>query len=630
MKYRAEIDGLRALAVVPVILFHAGFKVFSGGYIGVDIFFVISGYLITTILLVERTNGTFSIVQFYERRARRILPALFFVMLACLPFAWLWLLPEDMKSFSQSLIAVPAFVSNFLFWKTSGYFDIAAELKPLLHTWSLAVEEQYYLLFPPLLMFAWRFGRRVVLTLMLLLFVCSLLLAQWASVAQPDAAYYLLLTRGWEMMVGSLVAFFISRSGALIAGPKIRQVGSFAGLALIFYSIFAFDSQTPFPGVYALAPTLGAALVIFYADAATFTGRLLGSRWLVGVGLVSYSAYLWHQPLLVFARHRSFEGVSINTTVVVLLLTALLAYCSWKYVETPFRSRDRFSRKQIFSLGALFTIIFMAIGAAGHMTKGFAERFVFVSAYEGDIGQADFYKYLDGRYYLCKPKSIADDPENKVTFRCLQSKAEADIDIALIGDSHAEHLFLGIAESLNSKNVLIHAKPSYPSIDSPAFKEIFRYVLDTPSINSVIISAHWISKIDHVPKNTTLEQELGKTIDALLRVNKRVYLFGDVPLFPFPPERCKYMAESLGRSVCSVPKDHILEKEKGYRYALEAVARQRPSLQYLEPRDQFCDMDRCSMVKGGVLMYRDNNHLNIPGSRFIGRTVVDQFPALKD
>jgi len=313
--------------VLPVILFHAGVHLFSGGYIGVDVFFVISGYLITTIILAELETGTFSIVRFYERRARRILPALFCVMLACLPFAWFWLLPEDMKSFAQSLIAVPAFVSNMLFWKTSGYFDIAAELKPLLHTWSLAVEEQYYLLFPPLLILTWRYGRRVVLAVLLLILVSSLGLAQWASVAKPDAAYYLLLTRGWEILVGSLVAFHLARAGASLPGPQLRQTGSLVGLALI----------------------------IMYANLATLAGRLLGSRWCVGLGLASYSAYLWHQPLLAFARHRSFEGVSMATTLAVLLLTAALSYLSWKYVEVPFRSRDRFSRRQVFGLGALAT-----------------------------------------------------------------------------------------------------------------------------------------------------------------------------------------------------------------------------------------------------------------------------------
>ena len=192
MQYRREIDGLRAIAVLPVILFHAGFETFGGGFVGVDVFFVISGYLITTIILGELEQGKFSIVNFYERRARRILPALFLVMLVCIPFAWLWLLPSDMKDFAQSLVAVSVFASNILFWRESGYFDTAAELKPLLHTWSLAVEEQFYVLFPLLLMLFWKLGKRWILVTLGLAFIASLALAQWAAYAKPAAAFYLL------------------------------------------------------------------------------------------------------------------------------------------------------------------------------------------------------------------------------------------------------------------------------------------------------------------------------------------------------------------------------------------------------------------------------------------------------
>ena len=198
MKYRREIDGLRALAVIPVILFHAGFQSFRGGFVGVDVFFVISGYLITSIILAEKQTDTFTLINFYERRARRILPALFVVMFACLPFAWLWLSPQDMKSFSESLVAVSAFASNVLFWRTSGYFEAAAELKPLLHTWSLAVEEQYYVLFPIFIMLTWRLGKRLIFAMLAVVAIISLAAAHWGSVASQAATFFLLPTRGWE------------------------------------------------------------------------------------------------------------------------------------------------------------------------------------------------------------------------------------------------------------------------------------------------------------------------------------------------------------------------------------------------------------------------------------------------
>ena len=194
IEYRAEIDGLRALAVIPVILFHAGFKSFSGGFVGVDVFFVISGYLITTIIITEKQAGNFSLLNFYERRLRRILPALFVVLLFSLPLAWLWLMPSEMKVFSQSLIAVSTFSSNFLFWRLSGYFAPAAELNPLLHTWSLSIEEQYYLCFPVFFIFIWRWGKRWVWKILLTLAILSLLVAQWGSVSKPGATFYLLPT----------------------------------------------------------------------------------------------------------------------------------------------------------------------------------------------------------------------------------------------------------------------------------------------------------------------------------------------------------------------------------------------------------------------------------------------------
>ena len=210
MNYRREIDGLRALALLPVILFHAGFETFSGGFIGVDVFFVISGYLITTIILAELKQEKFSIINFYERRARRILPALYLMMLVCIPFAGFWLSPSGMKDFSQSLVAISVFASNILFSRESGYFDIAADLKPLLHTWSLAVEEQYYLLFPLFLIATWKLGKRWILGILGVVFIASLALAQWAAFAKPAAAFYLLPTRGWELLIGTFAAFYLS------------------------------------------------------------------------------------------------------------------------------------------------------------------------------------------------------------------------------------------------------------------------------------------------------------------------------------------------------------------------------------------------------------------------------------
>ena len=331
MQYRREIDGLRAVAVLPVILFHAGFSVFSGGYVGVDVFFIISGYLITSILISELEEERFSIARFYERRARRILPALFVVMLACLPFAYMWMFPSQLKDFAQSLVAVVFFGSNFLFWHESGYFAADAEIKPLLHTWSLAVEEQYYIVFPIFLLLAWRFGRNKMFWSVVVIAAISLLLAEWGWRNKPSANFYLAPTRAWELFAGSICAFLtVGRT------LKSNNVLSGIGLAAIIFAIFTFDKNTPFPSVYALVPVVGTALIILFGRQGTLVATLLSMRVFVGIGLISYSAYLWHQPLFAFARLGSLTEPSHILMAVLAVAALLLAWVTWRWVEQPF------------------------------------------------------------------------------------------------------------------------------------------------------------------------------------------------------------------------------------------------------------------------------------------------------
>jgi peptidoglycan/LPS O-acetylase OafA/YrhL len=353
MNYRREIDGLRALAVIPVILFHAGFQSFSGGFVGVDVFFVISGYLITSIILKEKHAGTFSLVGFYERRARRILPALFLVMFVCLAFGWVWLLPSDMKMFSESLVAVSFFASNIMFYLTSSYFKPAAELKPLLHTWSLAVEEQYYLLFPLFVMLAWRFEKRWIVATLAVLAGLSLGAAHYGSTTDPSFTFFLLPTRGWEILIGALVGFYLFgvNNDELTNSHRspASQLLSFTGLLLCIYGVFAFDALTPYPSLYTLLPTIGTVLILLFATQETIIGTLLGSKWLAGIGLISYSAYLWHQPIFAFARHRFIDQPSKPALLCLAIASFLLAYVSWKYVETPFRCRQSITRRNMLA-----------------------------------------------------------------------------------------------------------------------------------------------------------------------------------------------------------------------------------------------------------------------------------------
>lgn len=377
MQYRPEIDGLRAVAVLPVLFFHAGFNGFAGGYVGVDVFFVISGYLICSIILKQLNQDRFSIVDFYDRRARRILPALFLVMLCCVPAAWILMTPGELIDFGESVLASTLFYANYHFWSEAGYFAGPAELKPLLHTWSLSVEEQYYLLFPILLALLWKAPRWILLTVLVLGGLLSFVAAEWGSVRYAAVSFYWLPTRGWELLVGVGAAFYLHQKqpGYLAVSMRLANVLGLCGLGLIAYASIAFDAQTLWPGRWALFPTVGTLLIILFAVPGTFVGKALSLRAVVGVGLISYSLYLWHQPLLAFARLAHEEELSFGLSVGLLLLATALAWFSWRFVEGYFRDPKRLPRSTIFALSAAGMIAFASFGLATKFNQGFGSRF---------------------------------------------------------------------------------------------------------------------------------------------------------------------------------------------------------------------------------------------------------------
>lgn len=385
MKYRREIDGLRALAVIPVIMFHAGFDSFSGGFVGVDIFFVISGYLITTIIYADLQAGRFSISKFYERRARRILPCLYLVMLTSIFLGYFWMMPDEFKNLGQSIFATTIFSNNILLALTSGYWALASEYKPLLHTWSLGVEEQYYIIFPFILIIGWKYFRKYLRATVFFIALASFLLATWGVAKSPDLAFYLLPTRAWEILLGSLTAFYLSNKAPVTGDPVSSDLLSFAGLLLIFISIFAFGRNQPAPGIYILVPTIGSVLVIAYSSENTFAGKLLGNRFVVGLGLISYSAYLWHQPLFSFSRIYFVNPPGRNIAAVLIGLTLFIAYLSWKFIETPFRDKSIFSKKTIFYGSALCSAAFLAAGFYLNNSYGMPVRVFPASVLLGDL-----------------------------------------------------------------------------------------------------------------------------------------------------------------------------------------------------------------------------------------------------
>ena len=625
MKYRAEIDGLRALAVLPVILFHAGFEWFSGGFVGVDVFFVISGYLITTIIISEMAEGKFSIVNFYERRARRILPALFFVMAACLPFAWLWLTPNDLKDFGQSLVAVSTFSSNILFWLESGYFDTAAELKPLLHTWSLAVEEQYYILFPIFLMLTWQLGIKWVLILLSVVFAISFGVAAWATqyAVHPkiiSGAFFLLPTRGWELLIGVFAAFYLKYSTHL-KSHTVNQVLSLLGFGMIVYSILAFDETTPFPSLYALIPTIGTCLLILCSVPKTLVYKLLSLKIFVGIGLISYSAYLWHQPLFAFARHKYVGDISEVFLIALCLVSLAMAWLSWRWIEKPFRDKNQTDRKFIFTFAITGMLFFSLVGIYINQKDGFFDYFVAINTKitNGDIGHDEFHLYVDENFVPCSNPKINDRAEVwNGLIRCQQSSNKTPT-VAVFGDSHAEHLFLGLnADSEYEYIYLIRGGDAFYGEETHQY--LIDYITSNDDIETVVYSIYWHEKYARLG-GKALEEKLLNTLKLFSGANKKLMLIADVPDFIFDAKSCYFDVKfNSKKTKCEISATEF-QAQRTYMPLLERIATDL-NLELLDPSGLFCDDRSCSMVKDETILYRDNDHLNIPASLLVGQFIV--------
>jgi len=616
LDYRPEIDGLRAVSVLSVIFYHAEFELFGGGFVGVDVFFVISGYLITSIIFVELKEGKFSLINFYERRIRRIFPALFIVMLTCMLFAWLWFLPSDFKAYAQSQVAVSMFASNILFWLQTGYFDTAGELKPLLHTWSLAVEEQFYLIYPVGLVVLFRYFRRWILTSIFIVAFLSFVFAQWASYKSQALAFYFLPARIWELLVGAIMAIILIYRREWLSRLPLRETCASLGFLLIAYSVFVFDSSTPFPGFFALLPTVGAALIIVFGERDTWIGRLLGFKALVGIGLLSYSAYLWHHPIFAFARYQGFQTRSQYIPYLLLAITFGLAFLSWKYIEIPFRSRWSIAREKVFSVSATLSVIFLAIGLLINASDGLESRFK--ARLIGDVGQLEFHRYIDDKFFDCEPKSVAAKALSWDGFlRCKQSKIGVP-DVVLLGDSHAEHLFIGLAEAEPNLNVAFYILSGAPLMEDVSFEAIFDELLNNGESQRVLVTFAYGRRISFDNQKSILEA-LELTVMKLIQSKKIVSLLSDVPSFQINPELCKFgylKVEVL--DLCYISVNEVTEPNYEVVAELKALSR-RQNIKYFEIDHVLCNQTSCGMIKDGQVLYRDDHHLNILGSRLVGR-----------
>lgn len=609
MKYRADIDGLRAVAILPVLLFHIGAGVFSGGFVGVDIFFVISGYIIARTLLDDLEARRFSILTFYERRIRRIFPALLFVMLVTFGLAWALLLPSDFRDYSKSQFAASTFISNFYFWKNSGYFENSALLRPLLHTWSLSVEEQFYLFMPIAMWVIHRYLGARWRWWLLPAAIASFALSVVALKVGPTANFFLLPTRAWELLLGALLAVSPPRA---IANAKLNELLSAAAIAMIAYAVFVYTEATPFPGPNALLPCLGAALLIYVGGHHTSrVHRVLMLKPMVGIGLISYSLYLVHWPMVVFLRYYHLRAPSYGEMVLIALASVALAVFSWKFIEQPFRKpKHRASRRAVLMAGVVVIAFGAGLGAVGVKGNGFPNRFpdyeepVKLSGAFWRNGTCFFEEGQD--YYVWDAKACTLVDGGKET-------------VMLWGDSFAAHYVPGILAHASRipYRVLQHTAAgcppvlAYESFARPqchAFNQHALKVIQEEHVTHVILSGRWVGL-----QGRGLAQ-LKDTIAQLKVMGVRVTVLGQSPVFAAPVRIIAYRKKVRDDAAW------LNSNSPALNNTLRAIA---ADAEFINPTDRLCTDGQCAYRQGGKFLYSDAEHLSQVGSR---RAVEEYFP----
>lgn len=607
--------------MLPVILFHAGFEAFSGGFVGVDVFFVISGYLITTIIIEDINNGRFSFRRFYYRRIRRVIPVLFFVMIACIPAAWCLMPPDQIQSFSKSLAAVSLFSSNFLFWQESGYFSEAAELKPLLHTWSLAIEEQFYILFPALMVVLWNLGRNWALGIILLIAMCSFVLSQWFFTVDVAAKFFLLPTRVWELLCGSVVALIVYRTGV-----RHNNFLSLLGLLLVIIAVFTFDKSLPFPGAYTLVPVFGTVLIILFADKETVTEKILSLRLFVGIGLISYSAYLWHQPIFSFARIGNTLEPSFEIMIGLCVLSLLLAYLTWRFVEVPFRfGASRKVRVACFSFILVSLLIFGSFYYFINHTGLAYNRYVSSAQnilYDKEINRQfmlnnGFDRF--GCFFDQKQEAVS-----LINKRCHELRQDKP-NIVLFGDSEAAHYSHGLEEfsSQNGRNLVVftgascrpHAYQGKKRCEK--FLKLFddKVLVNLKEHDTLVVSSNWFGS-----HNTIGDDEFERVVRDLLNklrtAPSNIILVANTADFPIDPYMELSKRESLKGDQYVVARD--------YRQSDDLLGKVSEELgvQVFYPADYLCRDDNsieCLFMQDSNYLFFDTGHLSYYGSKVLVR-----------
>ncbi|MEO1206681.1 MAG: acyltransferase family protein [Pseudomonadota bacterium] len=646
MAYRPQIDGLRAIAVIVVVIFHAFPALLPGGYVGVDVFFVISGFLITAIIRNDLEAGNFSLLKFYAKRARRLLPAsltVFFVSFLAAAFV---MSPDDFRHFGRSLTAATLFFSNIYFAGKTGYFDAPAHDRPLLHTWSLSIEEQFYIAWAPLLLLLVPRLRTPTIALGLVI-VCIPLIAwsEYMAQTQANRAYFATEARIWELLVGATLAFVYDkwriskRTAELLVG---------AGLVAIFASVTWLSRETPFPGIAALPACLGTAAILL---ATQHHNQLRIAHWLtirplVFIGLISYSLYLWHWPVLTFGRLLLERTPTPFETVLLIALAGLLAVLSWRYIEQPFRRGTAWKTRPPLAVlaragGAMAVVI--AIGISVNLGKGWAWRL-------DEVAQKLYEQKQSSNPF--RPACYGTDKVLTGDARCNfgVDKPDTTFELAIFGDSNADHFVPALA--IHARELGLKARQVTESACGPLIgvnlanrkekktrecmefqSSIVAFVEQNPDLKLVVLSANWqpyakalrtnsvVSKIDTetgpAPGSpTTLEPHLRKLIAFFKIKNIDVHLISQIP-YQHIPVNCilKELRSGQSGEDCGVDVARIEDAIGEIDTLFEKLAAEDPSVTATIPSRHLCGARRCRLMEDGMLLYKNVGHLNAQGAR---------------
>ena len=667
IKYRPEIDGLRAIAVTAVLIYHAEFglhgtQALAGGALGVDIFFVISGYLITSILLREIGADKFSFLGFYERRARRILPALLVVILASLPFAWNLLLPDALMEFSRSVIATLLFAANFFLWSQDSYLAEASQFKPMLHMWSLGVEEQFYIIYPIFLLFLWKFARRHLLVAMCAALGGSLALAQWASHTHPDASFYLLPTRAWELLSGAVLAK-LQLGGRLPAFTRYRAALPIIGAALLIVPLFLYTDHIRNPNLLTAIPVLGTILLIAFAGGRDIVSAILKSWPFVAVGRISYSLYLWHMPVLVFARIRSIAPLTDLSKIGLLTLCVLLATATWFCIERPFRGRDGLSWRHLLAFAGSSSAVALLVCGVILLDEGFASRYPPIIA--AIFGRENTSLPSDDKG-ICMRRSVAEGDY------CTFGRKDAPVRYFSVGDSHMMRFSMALIRALPSRNAQlaslevgtcpyglrletarnnIQPKNCIPKVNETRRRVFLSappsvvfvgsrlpwYLGDDPGQKAVFILRPVAGEGQGKKSAEVVAENIRAAISELLDHGHKVVLIYPVPTAPINPAR--YLARTVPKNFADARE--WLSKKSNWlvvpygEFKRRAAASYRiydsipedPHLLRIYPEKMLCN----TLIKGACithdsekLYYLDNDHLSFVGNRELLKSIFNK------